>query len=161
MNIFRYIITILLLLTFSYFFYSCKFNITDNPGPQISTTIKTSKDCGSFICAYNIKGSNINGLRVESIFAEKKYSLGEGIFGKFSLDCCESQLIISFKDDNTMTTLNEVAQNWEILGFKLKNSKIITKDYKGILFPDSIQIVMVPDLSNKAGFENLTLYKIK
>jgi hypothetical protein len=154
-------ITILLLLSLSQFFYSCNFNITDNPGPQISTTITTAKERGSFICSYNLKGSKINGLRVESVFAEKKYSLGDGIFGKFSLDCCESQLVISFKDDNNITTLNDVAQTWEVLGFKVWNSKILVKDYNGILFPDSIQIIIVPDVNNKTAFEKLTLYKIK
>ena len=69
-------------LTISLFLSSCNFNITDIPGPQISSTIETSKKHGTFICAYNLKGNKINGIRVESFFAEKKYWLGEGLFGE-------------------------------------------------------------------------------
>ena len=84
----------------------------------------------------------------------------EGIFGRFTIDCCESQLVIRLKDDNTIITLNDIPQNWEILGFKSQNSKIIVKDYKGISFPDSLSIIVRPDVKNKVVFEKLTLYKL-
>ena len=147
-------------LVISQVFFSCNFNVTNIPGPQVSSTIETSKRHGTFICAYFLNGNNINGLRVESFFAEKKYSLTEGIFGRFTIDCCESQLVIRLKDDNTIITLNDIPQNWEILGFKSQNSKIIVKNYKGISFPDSLSIIVRPDVKNKVVFEKLTLYKL-
>jgi hypothetical protein len=142
-------------------FLSCNFNITDIPGPQVSSTIETSKRHGAFICTYTLIGNKINGLQVESFFAEKKYSLSEGLFGKFKIDCCETQLVISLKDDNTIITLNDIPQNWEIIGFKSLNSKIIVKDYKGISFPDSLAIVVRPDVRNEGVFKKLTLYRVK
>ena len=152
---------ILLAFTGCQIFLSCNFNITDVPGPQVSSTIETSKRHDTFICAYTLSGNKINGLRVESFFAEKKYSLSEGLLGKFKIDCCESQLVISIEDDNTIITLIDTPQNWEIIGFKSLNSKIIVKDYKGISFPDSLAIVVRPDVRNEDIFEKLTLYKVK
>ena len=67
-----------------------------------------SKKHDTFICEYKLSGDKINGLKIESIFAEKKYWLGEGFWSRFDINCCESQLIIVFKDNNTMTTLNDI-----------------------------------------------------
>lgn len=142
-------------------FLSCNFNITDNPGPQVSSTIETSKRRGTFICAYTFSEKIINGLQVESFFAEKKYILSEGILGKFEINYYESQLIIRLKDDNTIITLNGIPQNWEISGFKSLNSKIIVKDYKGIYFPDSLAIIVIPDVRNDDIIKKVTLYKVK
>jgi hypothetical protein len=161
MNLFKKSAFVLLAFLGCKIFFSCNFNITDISGPQVSSTIESSKRHGTFICAYSLSGNKINGLRVESFFAENKYSLSEGLLGKFKIDCCESQLVIRLKDDNTIITLNDIPQNWEIIGFKSLNSKIIVKDYKGIFFPDSLAIVVKPDVRSEDIFEKLTLYKMK
>jgi len=140
--------------------FSCNFNITDNPGPQISSTIESSKKHNTFICAYKIDSNNINGIPIESIFAEKKYWLSKGFFGKFNINCCESQLIITFKDDNNIITLDGIPQNWEIIDFKPIHSKMLIRDYKSNLFPDTIQLKIIPDVKNKQIFETLNLYRI-
>ena len=161
MNLIKKAAFISSVFTICQIFLSCNYNITDIPGPQVSTTIQSSKRHGTFICAYTLSGNKINGLRVESFFAEKKYCLSEGLLGKFNIDCCESQLIISLKDDNTIITLNDIPQNWEIIGFKSRNSKMIVKEYKGIFFPDSLPIVVRPDVRNEDILKKLTLYKLK
>lgn len=140
--------------------FSCNFNITDNPGPQISSTIESSKKHNAFICAYKINSNNINGIPIKSIFAEKKYWLSEGFFGKFTINCCESQLIIVFKDDTNIITLDGIPQNWEIMDFIPIHSKTLVRDYKSNLFPDTIQLKIIPDVKNKQIFEILNLYKI-
>jgi hypothetical protein len=139
---------------------SCNFNITDKSGPQISSTIESSKNHNAFICAYDVNGHRINGLRIESIFAEKKYWLEDGYLGKFKINCCESQLIIKLLDDNTMITLNDIPQNWEAIDFRSLNSKMIVKFQKGIVFPDSITILIKTDVKNKNILDSLTLYKL-
>ena len=141
--------------------FSCNFNITDNPGPQISSTIESSKKHNTFISAYKIDSNNINGIPIKSIFAEKKYWLSKGFFGKFNINCCESQLIIKLIDDNTMITLNDIPQNWEVIDFRSLNSKMIIKSQKGIVFPDSITILIRPDVKNKNTLDSLTLYKLR
>lgn len=138
---------------------SCNFNITDKPGPQISSTIESSKNHGAFICAYDVNGNSINGLRIQSVFAEKKYWLEEGYLGEFKINCCESQLIIKLIDENTLITLNEVPQNWEVIGFRSLNSKMIVKSQKGIVLPDSITILIRPDVKNKNTLESVTFHK--
>ncbi|MEO6228563.1 MAG: hypothetical protein ABIP10_00480 [Ferruginibacter sp.] len=148
-------ITISLLLT------SCRFNITDNPGPQISSNLESSKSHGAFLCEYKINGSRISGLKVKSIFAEKKYGLQTGFWGKFDINCCESQLVILFQDDNTMTTLNDNPENWEVVGFHLHDSKIIIKYYQGISLPDNIEIYIRSNVENKDSFEIITLNKLQ
>ena len=148
------VITINVLLT------SCNFNITDIPGPQISSTIESSKKHDTFICEYKLAGDKINGLKVESIFAEKKYWLGEGFWNRFDINCCESQLIIVFKDDNTMTTLNDIPQNWEVVGFHLQNSRLMVKGYNGTLLPNKISLDIRPDVRNIHNLEKLTLIKV-
>lgn len=150
---------ILSILVFCQILISCNFNLTNIPGPQISSSIQSSINHKTFICSYLLNGSIINGVQIESIFAEKKYVLGEGIFGKFKIDCCQSQLVIKLKDDNTITTLNDVSENWEILGFMSNNSKILVKDFKGISFTDSLSIIIIPNVNNKVVFKKLTLYK--
>ncbi len=139
---------------------SCNFNITDNPGPQMSSTIQSSKAHNAFICAYKIDSNKINGIPIESIFAEKKYWLSEGFFGKFTINCCESQLIIIFKNDNNIISLDGIPQNWEIENFKPINSKMLIRDYKSNVFPDTIQLKIRPDVKNKQIFQTLNLYKI-
>ncbi len=153
-------IKIAISITSNMLLFSCNFNITDNPGRQISSTIESSKKHSTFICAYKADSSHINGIAVESIFAEKKYSLSKGFFGKFIVDCCESQLIIIFKDDTNIITFDDVPQNWEIIDFKPNHSKMLIRDYKNNLFPDSIQLKMIPDVKKKQIFEILNLYKI-
>lgn len=130
-------------------FVSCKFNITDNPGPQLSTSIESAKMHSTFICAYKIKGNMINNIPLESIFAEKKYSLGQGFFKGFETDCCETQLVIVFKENNKTASLNDVPTTWDIIGFSQPNSRIMVKYIKGIFLPDTVHIMVRPDVKKK------------
>jgi len=142
-------------------FSSCNFNITDIPGPQISTNIKSAKSHGTFICAFTPNGKKLNGSEMKSIFAEKKYFLNEGFFGRFDIDCCESQLVIIYNGNDYVETLNDIPQNWEVVGFFPSYTGILMKSYKGSVFPDSIPIKIIPDVKKPDSIEMLTLYKVK
>jgi hypothetical protein len=133
---------------------SCNFNINDNPGPQTSSSIESSKSHGAFICAYKVNGSRINGSLVESIFAEKKYWLNQGFFGSFDINCCQSQLVIVYDSSHNSTPLNDVPENWEVI-----HSDIMVKYYDGIVFPDTIHIMVKPDVK-KDSVNDITLYKV-
>ena len=148
---FRFILLGLIML-----FSSCNFNITDNPGPQTSTSIDWSKKHGAFICAYKVNGNRINGNLVESIFAEKKYRLNEGFFGTFEIDCCESQLIIVYDSSHNSNPLNDVPENWNYF-----RGEIIVKQYTGVVFPDTVHIRVRPNVKDSTVVNDFTLYKIK
>ncbi|MEB0262309.1 MULTISPECIES: hypothetical protein [unclassified Mucilaginibacter] len=141
---------------------SCGFNVTDNPGEQMSSSIDVSKNHSAFICAYQVQGNNINGIPIKTIFAEKEYWLDKGLFGKHHVDCCKSHLVIVskgyFATDSTGYDIN-----WELINFKSQHSSIIFKDYNGILFPDSIPIIVVSIKGKDSSqvIKKLTLYKIK
>lgn len=138
---------------------SCNFNITDNPGPQISSTIESSKKHKTFIGEYKIAGDKMNGREITSIFAEKSYSLTEGLFGHFVIDCCQSQLVIIFKTDSGIITLNDTPINWQVIGFKTLHSNSIVKYYTNTVFPDSFNVQVMPSISDTLDIENVTLYK--
>jgi hypothetical protein len=135
-------------------FPSCNFNIDDNPGPQISSSVEDAKNHNTFICAYKVNRNRINGSLVNSIFAEKKYWLNEGFFGTFDINCCESQLIIVYDSSHNSTPLNDIPESWEAI-----HSDIIAKYYDGIVFPDTIHIMVKPDVT-KAIENDITLCKI-
>jgi len=137
---------------------SCNFNITDNPGPQISSTIESSKKHGTFICAYKITGNKLNGFEVTSIFAEKSYLLTEGLFGHFDIDCCKSQLVIVLKND-VIPTLNNEPINWKIIDFEIPHSSMAVKYYKSAVFPDKLDIQVIPSIKDTSNIENITLLK--
>jgi len=133
---------------------SCNFNIDDIPGPQTSSSIEDAKNHKTFICAYKVNGNRINGSLVNAIFAEKKYWLNEGFFGRFEINCCESQLIIVYDSSHNSTPLNDIPENWEAI-----HSDIIVKYYDGIIFPDTVHIMVKPDTA-KAIVNDIALYKI-
>jgi hypothetical protein len=137
---------------------SCGFHVVKNPGPQISWSVVQAKENKTFICSYKLKDS-INGIKIESIFAERKYSSDGGFFSKIDFDCCESQLVF--------VSVNHLASEgtgfgvkWSIPGFNLYSSYLIYKDFKGVIFPDSIPISVV-SIKDKQIIEKHTLYKIK
>ena len=140
---------------------SCNFNITDNPGPQISTSIASAKKHHTFIDSYKLNVNTINKIPIQSIFVEKKYFLPVGYLRSFDINCCESQMIIIFKEDNNTTSLNGVPLNWSIVGFDQPNSRIMVKPFNGIKWPDTVHISVKPNIQNDSITENLTLYKVK
>ncbi len=131
--------------------------MTDNHGPQISSTIESSKKHKTFICSYKITESKLNGQEIASIFAEKSYSLTEALFGHFDIDCCKSQLVIVFKNVSGIDTSNKV--NWKVLGFEPYHSYIIVKDYYDTVFPNKIDIQVMPSIKDTLNIENVTLLK--
>ena len=148
------------LLLVGIFLASCNFNITDNPGPQISSSIKSSKKHNTFICAYRVNSNTINNIHVKEIFLEKKYFLHEGFFGNFEINCCESQLVIIFKEDNKTTTLNGVPMGWAIIGFNQLNSLAMVQYLKGFIFPNTINIILIPNVKSNHINENIKLFKV-
>ncbi len=148
----------ILFLIISIVMTSCNFHVIKKPGPQVSWSVVQAKENKTFICSYKLKDSTINGIKIEAIFAERKYSSDGGFFSKFDIDCCESQLVI--------VSVNYLASEgagfsvkWDIPGFNLYSSNLIYQDYKGGLFPDSIPISVI-SLKNKQIIEKHTLYKI-
>ncbi len=61
---------------------ACDFNVTDSPGPQISSSIEIAKKNGTFLCEYKGKkpDSTSNKIPIEAIFLEKKYRREKGFF---------------------------------------------------------------------------------
>lgn len=139
---------------------SCNINITDNPGPQVSTSIESAKKRHTFIDSYKLNTNTINKIPIESIFVEKKYFLPTGFLKSFDINCCESQMVIVFKEDNNTTSLNDIPLNWSIVGFDQPNSRIMVKSIKGTKWPDIVHIFMKPYVQDSIT-EDLTLYKSK
>ncbi len=150
----------IIFLIFAAALCSCNFNINDIPGRQVSWSIKSSRKHGAFICAFRVPGDTINGIKIYEIFGERKYELGSGIFGRFTINCCESQLVITSTDFNYVT-LNGVPQNWEMIGFDPVHSDILAKEYQTINFPDSLVIKIRPNVKDSNNVKAVTLYKIK
>jgi len=148
-----------LFLLLSVFFSSCDFHLVKNPGPQISWSIKQAKENNTFIGAYKAKDRLLDSISIEVVFAEKKYSSDGGLFSKFDIDCCKSQLVIV--TDNYLASEGKgFSVDWTISDFSLYSSNIIYKDYDKGSFPDSIPISVV-SLKNKRVLQRLTLYKEK
>jgi hypothetical protein len=136
----------------------CEFNITDKPGPQVSSTIEVSKKHKAYLCNYRIDGNKINGVLLNEIFVEKKYSLDKGFFSKFHVSDSLAQLVIVSKGDFA-TQYTGYAIDWQLVGFKSKASSIIYRDI-GTNLPDSIPLKVVSIKGkNKNVIQELTLYK--
>jgi len=151
-------------LTITVLLSSCDFKLNDEPGAQISASIKEAKSHGTFICSYGVKGNKIDGIEIKSIFAEKKYWRGEGVFFKKKINCCESQLVIVSNDNEPFTTERAgFNKRWKINGFKNKYTLRLFKEYEGILFPDTIPIAIMAIKGQDCGkiIQRLTLYKIR
>ena len=148
-------------LSICFLFLSCDFNINNRPGPQMSMSVKEAQSNGTFICEYGIVGNTINGIHINTIFAEKKFWRNEGVLLKKQINCCESQLIIvsaqHFSNDGTGYDFD-----WNLQGFEGLGNYLIYKDFMSISLPDSIPITVVA-INGKDStrvIEKLTLYKI-
>ena len=146
-------------IPFVIFLSSCNFNITDNPGPQISYSINTAKKHNTFINSYRVRGNTINKIAVKEIFLEKKYFLQKGFFKDFEIDCCESQLIIVFNENNKTSTLDGIPLTWNIVDFNQLNSKVMIKYLKGFNLPNVIDLILKPNVKNPDIIENIQLIK--
>ena len=71
---------------------ACEFNITDKPGPQVSSTIEVSKKHKAYLCKYRLDGNRINGVPLNGAFLERKYSLDQGVFSKFHISDSSAQI---------------------------------------------------------------------
>jgi hypothetical protein len=142
---------------------SCDFNINDGPGPKISSSVKESQKHGTFICAYKLRDNYISGIRIQTIFAEKKFLREKGFFLKKVISCCESQLIIVSSTEPFSTQSSGYGVNWKITGFVTPSpfASVIYRDYKGMLFPDSIPITVMAIKGKDSAqiIQRLTLYK--
>ncbi len=138
----RYAISILIT---SFMLTACDFNINDNPGPQMSSSIKESQKHNTFICAYKLRGAAINGIKIQTVFAEKQFFREKGFFLKKVIICCESQLVIVSQTQPFSTQSSGYDTDWKILGFvnPSPEASLIYRDYKGTLFPDSIPIIVI------------------
>lgn len=148
----------ILILAVSILMVSCNFRVVKKPGPQLSWSVSQSKENNTFICGYKLDDSIINGVKIESIFAEKKYSSDGGLFSGYNIDCCKSQLVIVSRDylasDGTGFSVD-----WEIPNFYAFSSSIIYCDYNSNNFPDSIPLSVI-SLKDKRIIEKLTLHKV-
>lgn len=118
---------------------ACDFNINDGPGRHWSSSIKQSKRRGAFICAYTVKDSTINKLKIKEIFVEKQIWRGEGFFATNTIDCCSAQLII-ISDGPFSYGKTGYGFDWFISGFDPGG---MSADYKGTVFPETIPIEVV------------------
>lgn len=139
---------------------SCNFNITDNPGHQISSSIMSAKKHKTLLGSYRVSSNTINKIPIKEIFIEKRYFLKKGFFEDFEINCCESQLIIVFNEDNKTTTLDGIPSSWNIVGFDQLNSTVMIKDLKGFVSPSIINIVLIPNVEKAEIIENIQLIRI-
>jgi hypothetical protein len=143
------------------FLTSCQFHNIETPGAQISWSVAEAKKNNTFICGYKLPGNKINGIKIETIFAEKKYSSDGGYFSKYQIDSINSQLVIVAKDYMAKDGLG-LGVNWNISGFNPYSGKITYRNYNFKSFPDSIPIIItaITGKDSTKVVEKLTLYKI-
>ncbi len=146
-------------------FSSCDFNVNDSPGPKMSSSIKEAQSHGTFLCAYKVDNNVINGIKVETIFAEKQYSRENGFLLKKRIECCKSQLIIISLTQPFSTQNSGFDVDWKLTGFETPSpyASIIYKDYKGVSLPDSVPITVIALQGTDSShiIQTLKLYKIK
>jgi hypothetical protein len=147
---------------FAIFDEGCRFHYIENPGSQISSSIKVSKENSVFINAYKPNLDSINGILIDTVFAEKKYSSDGGFFSNYRIDSDKLQLII-VTHDYLVRDGKGFGVDWIIQGFNPYSGKITYRDYKQRELPDSM--VMEVDSMNNGHLTHiigkLTLYKIK
>jgi hypothetical protein len=142
---------------------ACDFNINDSPGPQMSSSIKESKSHDTFICGYRIKGNKINNIPIEEIFAEHQFwRKNDHFLLKKSIDCYQSQLVIVSSEPFVVDGIGSDI-NWKVVGFDTHSSYMLNKNYKSILLPDSIPIIVVVIKGEDSSkvIQKLTLYKVR
>lgn len=142
-------------------FSACDFNINDSPGPQMSFSVKEAKKHGTFICAYSVKDSVINGIKISSIFAEKKFWRDEGVLEKKTINCRESQLVIISDSCLSCDGIGPYDSKWNISGFDLKSSYAICANFKGTTFHDRMPIKLIKKSKNGDIDSIIYLVKIK
>jgi hypothetical protein len=151
-----------LIFLFTILVEGCQFHYIENPGPQISSSIKVSKANSVFINAYKPNLNRINGVLIDTVFAEKKYSSDGGFFSNYKIDSNNLQLIIVTRD-YLVRNGKGFGVNWIVQGFNPYSGKIAYRDYKQRELPDSI--IMEIDSMNDGHLTQiigkLTLHKVK
>lgn len=143
------------------FLSSCDFNINDSPGPQMSMSVREAQSHGTFICEYTVPDSSINGVKIKTIFAEKKFWRQEGVLLKKQINCCESQLVIvstqSFSGGSSGYDVD-----WKLSGFESPSTYLVYRNFKSIIFRDSIPItiVVIKGRDSSQVIKRLTLHKV-
>ncbi|RAJ83322.1 hypothetical protein CLV59_103286 [Chitinophaga dinghuensis] len=115
---------------------SCGFNITDGPGPQVSSSVEISQEAGTFICEYKGKtaDSTANDIPIKQIFIEKQYHFVRDFYLKKVISCCTSQLVIV-----TEQPLSGYAADWKLKDFTRQSSSYrVIKELNEVQCPDSI-----------------------
>lgn len=117
---------------------ACDFNVTNSPGPQISSSIEIAKKNGTFICEYN--GQQLNSInhqiRIASVFLERRYRRKKDFFLTKDIDCCASQLVII-----SSHPLVNYGTGWKLTDFTRQPSSFcVVKEIAGISAPDSMQL---------------------
>jgi hypothetical protein len=138
---------------------SCDFNINDSPGPQMSFSVKEAKKHSTFICAYALQGNVINGIKINTIFAERQFWRDEGFLEKKTINCCESQLVIISDGCFSCDGVGPYDDSWNISGFSLKSSYAIYANFKGTIFPSKMPIVIIKKSTH--GDKDTTVYLTK
>lgn len=144
---------------------SCDFNVNDSPGSKLSSSIEEAKSHGTYICAYRINNDTIQGVKIEPIFAERKYEREKGLLLNKKIDCCKAQLIFISKNAPFSTQNSGYDVDWKVIGFETPSpdASIIYKDYGSIMLPDTIPITIIA-LKGKDSSKTIAkriLYKIK
>jgi hypothetical protein len=137
---------------------SCDFHVNNRTGPQYSWSVAQSKDNRSFICEYRLNNSIINGVDIKNVVAEHAYSSDGGLFSKYDIDCCNSQIVIVSKS-YLASDGRGYSVDWDISGFKVYSSNIIYRELKGVNLPDSITL-FVRSKKNNSVLQTLTLHKV-
>ncbi len=137
--------------------YACNFRVVKQPGSQYSTSVVYSKEVDAFICEYLPIDSLFNGVVIESIFAERKYSSNGGFLSGFENDCCNAQLIVVSKS-YLASDGRGYGVDWEIPNFTLRSGSLISCDYKGVAIPDTIRLNIKRKNDGKP-IHNVVLYK--
>jgi len=154
----RFLDNSILFIIISIVLASCDFHVVKNPGPQLSWSIAQAKKNNTFICSYRPSDSTINGVKIEAVFAERKYSSDGGFFSKFDIDCCKSQLVF-VSADYLASEGTGFSVDWDIPNFNIYSSKLVYRDYKGVVFPDSIALLAISK-KDKHIIQQITLFKV-
>ena len=97
-------------------------------------------------------------MKIESVFAEHKYSHDGGLFSKFDVDCCNSQLVVVSNGCLASDGIG-YSVDWDISQFKIYSSNIIYRDYKGVNLPDSITLDVL-SMHGKNVIQRVVMQKV-
>lgn len=139
---------------------ACDFNVTNSPGPQISSSIEIAKKNGTFICAYKAakQDSIIGRLQTGAVFLERRYRREKDFFLTKEINCCASQLVVI-----SSQPLMDYGTRWKLKDFTRQPSSFcVIKESAGVNAPDSIQLHYIEfnEMNKDTLFKVIDLYKV-